>query len=159
MRVLLSKVFRLPVWLLSTAVAVAIFLFPAQGTAASPADRVVRIEAARFAFTPAQVRVNPGDRVTLEVVATDVAHGVHIDDYNLEVFAEPGQTARLTFVADRPGMFRLRCSVTCGPLHPFMLGKLRVGHNWLLIKALLATAGVGVLALVSRSAGKREVYA
>jgi hypothetical protein len=40
----------------------------------------------------------------------------------------------LTFVADRPGTFRLRCSVTCGAMHPFMIGKLQVGNNNLLLR-------------------------
>jgi heme/copper-type cytochrome/quinol oxidase subunit 2 len=56
------------------------------------------------------------------------------------------QTARLTFVADRPGAFRFRCSVTCGPLHPFMIGRLIVGANvwwWRMIglAALAVVAG------------------
>ena len=65
-------------------------------------------------------------------MAADVVHGLHLDGYNLTLTAEPGHTARLTFVADQPGMFRFRCSTTCGPLHPFMIGKLHVGRNELL---------------------------
>jgi heme/copper-type cytochrome/quinol oxidase subunit 2 len=68
-----------------------------------------------------------------------VVHGLSIDGYNLETTADPGQTARLTFVADRQGSFRFRCTVTCGNMHPFMIGKLRVGQNALLWRgALLA---------------------
>jgi heme/copper-type cytochrome/quinol oxidase subunit 2 len=53
-------------------------------------------------------------------------------------------------VADQPGSFRFRCSVTCGALHPFMIGKLNVGPNWLLWKAagaalLAAFAGIWIL--------------
>jgi heme/copper-type cytochrome/quinol oxidase subunit 2 len=58
-----------------------------------------------------------------------------IDGYNLEMTADPGQTARLTFLTDRPGAFRFRCSVTCGNMHPFMIGKLYVGQNMLLLRA------------------------
>lgn len=147
---------RIPVWLSAPVLVIAILVIPAGAFASSSVERTIRIEAGRFAFAPAQVQVNPGDRVTLEVRAQDVSHGIHIDGYNLEVAAEPGRTARLTFVADRPGTFRLRCSVTCGPLHPFMIGKLAVGPNWLLVKAMLATVVVGFLGLIYRLPGKNE---
>jgi len=155
----LSKVVRLPLWLASAGLVVAIFIFPAEGVVSSPVERVIRIEASRFAYAPAQVRGNPGDQVTLEVVAQDVAHGIQLDGYDLEVFAEPGQTARLAFVANQAGTFRFRCSVTCGPLHPFMIGKLMVGQNWLLIKSMLASVMVGILAVVYRYSGKLSVHA
>jgi nitrous-oxide reductase len=64
--------------------------------------------------------VTPGDRVTLELTATDGVHGLSIDGYNLETSADPGQTARLIFVADRHGLFRFHYTVTYGNMHPFM---------------------------------------
>lgn len=132
--------------LLVLAAAMVVFL-PAPSPGFKPAERVFRIEASSYAYTPAEISVNPGDRVTIELAATDVVHGLYLDGYDLSLSADPGQTARLTFVADRPGSFRFRCSVTCGPLHPFMIGKLRVGPNWLLWRAvglalLAAAAGI-----------------
>jgi heme/copper-type cytochrome/quinol oxidase subunit 2 len=114
------------VWPLA-ALGIAVVLLAPNRAAAAPSTRLFRVEAGGFAYAPAIVRVNAGDRVTLEVAATDVVHGLYIDGYDLSITAEPGQTARLTFTAARPGVFRLRCSVTCGPLHPFMIGKLYVG--------------------------------
>lgn len=121
-------------------------LLPIPAGAMPPAQRTLRVEASSFEFRPGSLHVNPGDRVTIELVATDVVHGLHLDGYDLEVIADPGQTARLTFVANRAGSFRFRCPVACGALHPFMIGKLTVGTNWLLWKAaaaavLLAVAG------------------
>jgi hypothetical protein len=83
----------------------------------------------------------------MELVSTDVVHGLHLEGYDLQVSAEPGQTATLSFTAGRTGTFRFRCSVTCGPLHPFMIGKLKVGNNnlfWrgLAIAALAALVGL-----------------
>jgi heme/copper-type cytochrome/quinol oxidase subunit 2 len=118
---------------------------PVSLPAARPAERHVRLEASSFAFAPAVIAVNRGDRVTLELVATDVVHGLYLDGYELSVTADPGQPATLTFIADRPGTFRFRCSVTCGPLHPFMIGKLRVGSNGLLWRAV----ALSVLAVVA----------
>lgn len=122
--------------------ALAVAVVPAPVSVAAPADRLIRVEASAFEYAPGVIDVNPGDRVTLELAATDVVHGLYIDGYDLSVTADPGQPARLTFVADRPGSFRIRCSVTCGPLHPFMIGKLNVGPNWMLARAI----GVAALA-------------
>lgn len=102
-------------------------------------ERVFRIEAGDFAYAPAVLHVHPGDRVTIELASTDVVHGIYVDGYDISVTADPGQPATLSFIADRPGTFRLRCSVTCGALHPFMVGKLQVGTN------LLLWRGVGLV--------------
>ena len=130
-----------------------IWLAPVPPTlAAAPAERLFRIQASRFAYSPAVLRVNPGDQVTLELAANDVAHGLEIDGYGLETVAEPGQTARLTFVADRAGTFRFRCTVTCGNMHPFMVGKIQVGNNELLWRA----SGLAVLALAAGAWRRRK---
>lgn len=100
--------------------------------AASPTQRTFRVEASQFAYQPGTLEVNAGDTVTIELVSQDVVHGLYVDGYGVSVTADPGQTASLTFTADRSGSFRLRCNVTCGALHPFMVGKLQVGaNNWL----------------------------
>jgi heme/copper-type cytochrome/quinol oxidase subunit 2 len=94
------------------------------------------IEAGDFAYAPAVLHVNPGDRVTIELASTDVVHGIYVDGYEVSVTADPGQPATLSFIANRPGTFRLRCSVTCGALHPFMVGKLQVGSKLLLLRGV-----------------------
>lgn len=123
----------------------AVVLVPAPRPAAAPADRHIRIEARSYAYTPSTITVNPGDRVVIDLVARDVVHGLYVDGYGVQVTADPGRTARLAFVADRPGTFRFRCSVTCGALHPFMIGKLRVGTDWWLWRAI----GLTILAAVA----------
>jgi heme/copper-type cytochrome/quinol oxidase subunit 2 len=79
----------------------------------------------------------------------DVVHGFYLDGYGVSVTADPGQTARLTFTADRSGSFRFRCNITCGALHPFMIGKLQVGPNTWLLRAIGLTllAALSLLAL------------
>ena len=134
-------------WLLLALLAVVVLLTPVPVYSRAPVERTVRVEASSFAYQPAVVRVNPGDMVTIELVSTDVVHGIYIDSYGVQVQADPGQPQRLTFVADKVGSFRMRCSVTCGNLHPFMIGKLVVGTNPLLWKAggLTALAILAVL--------------
>ncbi len=143
--VLQTRIRTLIPWALVGLLAGLIALGPLPAAAAASRSRTVRIEASSFAYQPAVVSVNRGDRVTLELVATDVVHGLYLDGYDLEVISEPGQTARLSFIADRPGSFRFRCAVACGNLHPFMIGKLKVGQNGLIWRA----AGLSTLAALS----------
>lgn len=124
--------YRIAFGFLMAGMAALVAFVPFPAPASSSTVRTLRVEAGQFAFAPALLRVEPGDRVILELVATDVVHGLYLDGYDLSLSADPGQTARLAFTADRPGVFRFRCSITCGALHPFMLGKLQVGRNDLL---------------------------
>jgi len=118
-------------WAILGAAALLVAFAPLPHSTSAPTERVFRVEAGDFAYTPAVLHANPGDTVIIEVVSTDVVHGLYVDGYGVSVTADPGQPAFLTFTADRPGTFRLRCSVTCGALHPFMVGKLQVGSNLL----------------------------
>ena len=138
--------------LLATAGLVVAFA-PLPVSAVAPRERTFRIDAQQFAYTPSELTVNPGDSVTIQLVSTDVVHGLYIDGYDLAVEADPGQTATLTFTADKQGSFRFRCNVTCGAMHPFMIGKLTVGTNdWLVRSIGLAVVGVlGVITLVKRN--------
>ena len=105
---------------------------PLQVPLIAPQERTFQIDARQFAYSPSELNVNPGDTVNIKLVSTDVVHGLYVDGYDISVEADPGQTATLTFIADKPGSFRFRCNVTCGAMHPFMIGKLTVGNNnWL----------------------------
>jgi len=137
-------------WLLA---ALLVWLIPIPQPRGDGRARTIRVEARQFAFNPAKIKVRPGEKITLELVAMDVAHGLYVEGYDLEVHAEPGQTARLTFVADRPGTFRFRCAVTCGDLHPFMIGQLQVGSSVWLWRALGLMAVAGGAGLAWRKAG------
>ena len=132
-------------WIVIGLLALAIMVMPDPIAAASPAEHHFRIKASSFQYAPETIHVNPGDHVTIDLVATDVVHGLYLDGYDLNVTADPGQTATLSFVANRSGSFRFRCSVTCGALHPFMIGKLNVGPNDLLWRAI----GLGALAVIA----------
>jgi heme/copper-type cytochrome/quinol oxidase subunit 2 len=132
-------------WALLAGLALAVMFVPIPAAAVIPSERTFHIEASRFQYSPAVLQVNPGDRVTIELIATDVVHGLSIDGYNLAVTADPGQTSRLSFIADRRGSFRFRCTVTCGNMHPFMTGKFQVGQNTLLWRAI-ALSGLALAA-------------
>jgi heme/copper-type cytochrome/quinol oxidase subunit 2 len=124
--------------------ALAVVMLPAP-VAATPVTRTLTLDATQFEFAPGRTHVNRGDRVIVVLTASDVVHGFYLDGYGLEARVEPGTSQRIEFTADRPGKFRYRCSVSCGPLHPFMVGELIVGPNVPFWRAaslmLLATAG------------------
>ena len=138
--------------LLATAGLVVAFA-PLPVPAVAPQERTFRIDARQFAYFPSELVVNPGDSVTIQLVSTDVVHGLYIDGYGVSTEADPGQIATLTFTADKQGSFRFRCNVTCGAMHPFMIGKLTVGTNdWLVRSIGLAVIAVlGVFILVKRN--------
>ncbi len=112
-------------------------------------ERIIEVEATMFEFTPSSFRVNKGDRVTIKLISSDVVHGLYIDGYDVNISADPGQTSSISFTADQRGSFRIRCSITCGSLHPFMVGKFRVGPNPLLWRGM-GLSFIAVLGTVFR---------
>lgn len=124
---------------------------------ATPQERTFEIDARQYAYSPSELQVNQGDTITIRLVSTDVVHGLYVDGYDLSVEADPGQTATLTFTADKPGSFRFRCNITCGAMHPFMIGKLTVGNNnWLYRSVGLALLSVVGFLPFSSSLNQRK---
>lgn len=109
------------------ALAVLLVPLPAEST---PQAREITIDSAQYEFNPSRIEVNHGDHVTIRFTASDVVHGFYLDGYGIERRVEPGLTEEITFTADQPGKFRYRCSVTCGAMHPFMIGELVVTPNF-----------------------------
>lgn len=136
---------------LTLALTLLALLAPLPSSAQTPVQRRIELDARMFAFEPARLRVSQGDELTLILHSTDVVHGLFLDGYNVNIIAEPGKPAQATFVAERRGKFRFRCSITCGNLHPFMIGELIVGPNlpfWRATAALAITA-IGTLITLS----------
>ena len=67
-------------------------------------------------YTPGTVVVNEGDTVNLEIIGVDgEQHHVRIDGYGVDTFLKRGEVITVTFVADKPGLFDLICTI-----HPSM---------------------------------------
>ncbi len=94
-----------------------------------PQTRYITLDARQFEFSPHRIQINKGDRVIIQFTASDVVHGFYLDGYGIQERVEPGIVKQIEFVAERTGKFRYRCSVSCGSLHPFMIGELVVGPN------------------------------
>lgn len=124
-------------------------------------DVEVRLTAGKFAFDPPRVTVDAGDRVTFRIRSRDVTHGFVVDGTGIEATVLPGRETRVTVPATHAGKIRYRCSVVCGPLHPFMVGEIAVRPNpWplggaglVLAVAFLASAGGAAVAAGARAGG------
>ena len=58
----------------------------------TPQERTFRVDAQQFAYSPSELKVNPGDKVIIQLVSTDVVHGLYVDGYDISIEADPGQT-------------------------------------------------------------------
>jgi len=114
----------------------------------SPQARTIDVNARQFAYEPGTLTVQRGDTITVHLESLDAAHGLSIDGYNVNLQAEPGKSADITFTADKEGTFKFRCSISCGALHPFMIGELNVEPDSPLARALLVTLVVAVGAVL-----------
>jgi heme/copper-type cytochrome/quinol oxidase subunit 2 len=134
-----------------------------------PQDRYVTITAHKYAYDPAVLKVNKGDRIHISLAASDVTHGFFLEGYDVDAQIPPGdfnfrlrqpsktkdytQADEVVVVANRTGKFRYRCSNTCGYMHPFMQGELIVSPNYLFSSSIGMTLGlcVGMLWIFRRN--------
>jgi nitrous-oxide reductase len=75
---------------------------------------------------PDVIEVNQGDHVRVHLTNIDrdedITHGFAINQYDLDMEVQPGQTNTLDFVADKAGTFPLYCTNFCSALHQEMNG-------------------------------------
>lgn len=143
-----------PVALLSLSVLVAWAPAPVGTTGVS---HDVTMATFQFGFTPNVIRVNVGDTVRVHLTSQDVSHGFYLDGYGIEERVEAGQRKDVTFVATRPGTYRFRCAVTCGALHPFMIGQLVVEPNVPFGAAALVVVGTAAAGYVWSIRRREEI--
>lgn len=108
----------------------------------APQEHTITLKARKFAYTPNIIEVNRGDRVHIRMVSEDVHHGFYLDGYELEMTAQPSLAGGVDFLADKPGKFAFRCSMTCGAFHPYMIGYLRVKPDYRLAGSLWLSGGI-----------------
>jgi cytochrome c oxidase subunit II len=93
---------------------------------AQPAEKVIRIEAKRFDYTPGEVTVKKGQPVVFELTSRDVLMGFNLPDFNLRADVVPDKVTRVRFVPDKTGTFTFLCDIFCGSGHEEMHGQLTV---------------------------------
>ena len=90
------------------------------------AGRTIEIEARRFQFIPAEIKIKRGDAVTLAIRAVDFSHGFNLPDLGIRVDLAPGKTINLRLQPTQAGRFAFLCDNFCGEKHEEMSGMLIV---------------------------------
>ena len=96
------------------------------GALAQGTERVVKVTARKFVFTPVEIALRKGEPVTLELSTEDVFMGFSVPDLKVRSDIVPGKVVRLRFTPDSAGTFPFLCDVFCGDGHETMSGKLVV---------------------------------
>lgn len=88
--------------------------------------RRIEMDSGEFFFRPADLTVKRGETVTIAVKNSgSVEHNISIDEFNVDRDYNPGETATVTFTADKVGTFRLYCDIV-GHSEAGMVGTLTV---------------------------------
>jgi cytochrome c oxidase subunit 2 len=92
----------------------------------SGGERVIKISAERYEYSPATVTLKKGEAVILELTSEDRLHGFHIKELGVRADVLPGQPVRVRIVPDKVGTFPFTCDLFCGSGHGDMSGMIAV---------------------------------
>jgi cytochrome c oxidase subunit 2 len=92
----------------------------------SGGERVIKISAERYEYSPATVNLKKGEAVILELTSEDRLHGFHIKELGVRADVLPGQPVRVRIVPDKVGAFPFTCDLFCGSGHGDMSGMITV---------------------------------
>ena len=106
------------VLLLAAALMVSMLASPSAWSQGQP--QRIEISAKRFSYSPGEITVKAGRPVTIVLKSQDVAHGLRIRDFGVDIKVKAGGSAEATFTPDRVGDFTGHCSVFCGSGHGSM---------------------------------------
>ncbi|HSB11233.1 MAG TPA: cupredoxin domain-containing protein [Blastocatellia bacterium] len=92
----------------------------------APKEKVIKLTAKKFEYSPAEITVKKGEPVVIEVSSEDVKHGFTLPDFGIRTDIKPGSVNRISFTPDKAGRFAFACDVFCGAGHEEMSGTLIV---------------------------------
>lgn len=73
--------------------------------------RRIEVEATSFEFTPDEISVAAGEDVAIVLTSDDLLHDFTIDEIDVHVAADRGETAEGGLRADEPGEYTVFCTV------------------------------------------------
>ena len=88
---------------------------------AQESPRTIEIHAKRFAFTPSEITLKPGETVTLHLISDDVTHSLLIPDLKINQEVTKGHPVDVKVTPTSVGDFRGKCGRFCGSGHGSMV--------------------------------------
>jgi cytochrome c oxidase subunit 2 len=93
-------------------------------TYTGPPNLVIHMVMEKWAIVPGHIVVPQGAKVELILVTADVEHGLAVPGLAIHESVQPGRTTVVRFLALKPGVYPMRCSVYCGRGHDDMTGEI-----------------------------------
>ena len=93
-----------------------------RATADATDERVIKIVAKKFNYTPDLITLKKGEPVTLEFTSLDFIHGFKVPDLGLRVDLPPGRPVLVHLTPEKSGRFLFLCDNFCGSGHEEMNG-------------------------------------
>lgn len=100
------------------AITLAVLLMVRGTGAADRSVHEIQITASRYAFDPATIQVNAGERVRVVIRSKDGVHGLSIPKLKIDLLVpKSGDPVALDFTAPAAGRYEIACSEFCGTGH------------------------------------------
>jgi cytochrome c oxidase subunit II len=89
-------------------------------------ERVIKIVAQRYRYSPNEIVLKKGPPVVLEFTALDFVHGFKIPDMNIRADLPPGKVTQVRITPEKEGVYDFLCDNFCGSSHEEMNGRIVV---------------------------------
>jgi nitrous-oxide reductase len=100
------------------------------GVTRSGTETTAKVIAVRSRLVPDRIDAQVGDTLTVHVTnieqTGDMIHGFGINEHNVNIVVDPGETKTLKVALKKPGVFAYYCTNFCSALHQEMQGYLIV---------------------------------
>jgi nitrous-oxide reductase len=100
------------------------------GVTRSGTQTTAKVIAVRSRFVPDRIDAQVGDTLTVHVTnieqTGDMLHGFGVNEHNINMVVDPGETHSFTMTLKKPGVFAFYCTNFCSALHQEMQGYLVV---------------------------------
>lgn len=87
-------------------------------------NKAIKMNVYQFGYNPEKIIAKKGQKVKIIGTSDDVPHSIWIKEYGINERVEKGKETLIEFVADKVGVFDIRCRVYCGREHRQMKGQL-----------------------------------
>ena len=89
-------------------------------------ERVIKLVAKKFVFTPSEIVLKKGQPVVFELTTLDFGHGFKIPDLDFRADFVPDKVTVVRLLPEKAGKFDFLCDNYCGSGHEEMEGRIIV---------------------------------